>query len=213
MVINMAIVYKITNVLTNKSYIGYTAKTLTERVTDHFKDADKMRDNRKFYNAIRKYRNQTCWIFEVLHENISVNQAKKLEIENIKKFDTYNTGYNATKGGDGNNGIVMSKESNHKRSVALKGVPKDYDRMKGKKHTNESKNKISLSHQGMKKPWVKWSKEQIKKRAMTRRTITKEQYDLIHELIKAELSVKQISQKVGLSYDMTKKWSKKKWSL
>jgi group I intron endonuclease len=210
----MAEVYKITNNLTNKSYIGYTSKSSNQRLDEHLKDALKYNKNcnRKFYNAIRKY-GKDAWSLEILIANIDVSLAKEKEIEMIEVFDTYNTGYNSTRGGDGNNGIIMSEESNQKRSLALKGIPKTYNRMKDKKHSDESKLKISNSHRGMKKPWVSWGKEQIVKRAMTRRSITKEQYDTMQSLLKLGKSLKEISNIINLSYDMTKKWAKKEWEL
>lgn len=210
----MAELYKITNTITGKSYIGYTSKTSQKRFTEHLNDAIKYnRDkNRKFYNAIRKY-GKDCWQVEILKENLSVLEAKEKEIELIQFYNTYNEGYNATRGGDGNNGIVMSEESNIKRSNALKGISKECDRMLGKTHSQESKNKISKSHKGMSKPWVKWNEEQITKRAMTRRKISKEQYEKIHKLLSLRFSLKEISQKVNLSYDMTKKWSRRSWNV
>ena len=39
--------------------------------------------------------------FEILYENISAIDAKNLEIENIKKYDTYKNGWNKTSGGEG----------------------------------------------------------------------------------------------------------------
>jgi len=210
----MAEVYKITNTLTNKSYIGYTSKGSLNRFATHLTDAlvYKRDKNRKFYNAIRKY-GKDNWVLAVLIENIEVNEAKKKEIEMIAFYDTYNNGYNATHGGDGNNGIIMSQESNIKRSIALKGVPKTYDRMKGKNHSNDTKEKISNAHKGMKKPWVKWNKEQITKRAMTRRKITEEQHIKLQQLLSLGKSIKEISVEINLSRDMTKKWSKRNWDL
>ena len=164
---NMTLVYKITNELTNKAYIGYTKLTLNARLIQHFKDAEKYKgSSRKFYNSIQKY-GTDCWISEVLYENLTTEQAKELEVKSIAEFDTYNNGYNSTMGGDGNNGVIMTDESNRKRSKALKGIPKDYDRMLNKTHTKETKQKISQAHRGMKKPWIKWTKEQIEKRRQT----------------------------------------------
>lgn len=42
--------------------------------------------------------------FEILFENLSSNDAKNLEIENIKKYDTYKNGWNKTSGGEGFDG-------------------------------------------------------------------------------------------------------------
>lgn len=208
----MAFLYKITNTITNKSYIGWTGKTVEGRWNTHKADALKNKDNRKFYNSIRKH-GVDCWTVETLCEVDTIAEAKLKEIELIELFDSYNYGYNSTKGGDGNNGIIMSAESNHKRSIALKGKPKNYDRTKKRLHSKETKQKMSNSHIGKKKPWVKWNKDQIEKRAMTRRFITLEQFNQIHQLQKQGLSMKDIAKEINLSYDMVKKWSKKEWNL
>ena len=60
-------------------------------------------------------------------------------------YNSYNNGYNSTLGGDGNNGIIMSEESNLKRSKKLKGVKKPDGFNIGRVHTNEIKNKILKS--------------------------------------------------------------------
>lgn len=204
------IVYKITNKHNNKCYIGWTSCTLEGRWNQHIKLALKNTDNRKFYNAIRKY-GIDCWDKEILLIVKTKSEAKKKEIELIELFDTYHNGYNSTKGGDGNNGIIMSAESNLKRSIALRGIPKNYDRMKGKNHSAETKEKISKAHQGKLKPWVKWTNEQIMRRANTRRMIVKEQYIKIKELQKNGLTIKNIANAVGLSIAMVKKWKNMEW--
>lgn len=208
----MAYLYKITNFENNKCYIGWTGKTVEDRWARHMKDALSHKDNRKFYNAIRKH-GVNSWQVETLMEVFSIEEAKKKEIELIKEYNSYHQGYNSTKGGDGNNGIVMSAESNLARSQALKGRPKNYDRMKNKKHRQESIDKISQSHTGMKKPWVKWTKEQISKRAMARRGLTKDQFDQMHLLRSQGLLIRVIAAKIGSNSEMVKKWLKKEWVL
>lgn len=208
----MAYLYKITNSLNKKCYIGWTGKTVEDRWKQHQKDALTHRDNRKFYNAIRKY-GLEVWEVETLLEVVSNNEAKKKEIELIETYNSYYDGYNATKGGDGNNGIVMSDESNLARSVALKGKSKNYNRMKDKKHSDESKARMSIAHQGMKKPWVKWTDEQISKRAMTQRSLTKEQFDQMHLLRAQGLTIKHIAEQIKATTDIVKKWLKRDWAL
>lgn len=211
----MALVYKITNLVNNKSYIGWTGKTLSERWEQHKNDALKNRDNRKFYNAIRKH-GVDIWRTEILKDDLSLNEVREQEIKFIKLYNTYTEGYNATRGGDGNNGIIMSEESNRKRSIALKGVKKSketIEKFKKRRSTPEENLKRSMSHKGMKKPWVKWTKIQIEKRAMTRRKITKEQFLEIHNLRKLGLTIKEIGLRVNLNNHMVKKWLGKNWEL
>lgn len=211
----MALVYKITNKINNKIYIGWTGKTLEARWDRHKSDAIKNRDNRKFYNAIRKY-GIDLWVIEVLMDNITIIEAKEKEKEFIKIFDSYNSGYNSTLGGDGNNGIIMSEESNQKRSAALKGIKKSestIEKFKQRKSTPEENLKRSIAHKGMKKPWVKFNQQHIEKRAMARRNITNEQFLEIHKLREEGLLIKEIAAKVNLSCDMVKKWLKRNWDL
>jgi len=211
----MAFVYKITNTITNKCYIGWTGNSVEKRWAEHKVAAFKNTDNRKFYNALRKYDIQ-FWSVETLIETSSKEEAKIKEIELIEYFDSYNKGYNATKGGDGNNGIIMSEESNLRRSEALKGKPKSeatIEKFKARTPTEETTAKISLAHKGMKKPWVKWSPEQIAKRAMTRRSLTKEQYDTIHRLRLTGMTIREIHQSTEISVDLVKKWLKLPWDL
>ena len=204
-------VYRITNQITNKSYIGWTSQSIEVRWKQHKKAADKNKDNRPFYNALRKY-GHACWIVELLEQVSTGKIAKEKEIEYIDYYKTYDFGYNATRGGDGNNGIQMSAESNSARSIALKGKSKNYDRMAGKKHTIESRKKISEAHTGMKKPWVKWTPEQIKKRAMTRRSLTEDQYNKIHLLRNEGHTIKFIADVVDANPDVVKVWLKKTWN-
>ena len=206
----MSFVYKIQNIVNNKSYIGWTSRTVDFRWDEHKKNALKFKDNRKFYNAIRKY-GIDSWNVITLCEVENKDDALKKEIEFIILYDSYNNGYNSTLGGDGNNGIIMSEESNLKRSKKLKGVKKPDGFNIGREHTKEIKNKISQSHIGKKKPWVKWSNEQIKKRSLTRRSLNKEQYDLMCKLRSDGLITKEIAKILGVSNDIIKKWVHKTW--
>lgn len=206
----MAFVYKITNKLNNSSYIGWTGKSVQERWKEHKFYALNKKSNRKFYNAIKKYGTE-CWDIYTLLEVNTIEEAKNAEIKFIKEYNTYYNGYNATFGGDGNNGIVMSSESNHKRSVALKGKKKPIGFNINRKHSDTTKIKISKSHEGKKKPWVKWSDTQIKKRSIIRRSLTKEQYENMLELRKSGFTTKYIANHLKVSNDIIKKWIHKEW--
>jgi DNA-directed RNA polymerase specialized sigma subunit len=78
--------------------------------------------------------------------------------------------------------------------------------MLGKTHSTETKDKIRHAHLGKKKPWVKWSDEQIRKRALTRRALTEEQFYLIKELKNQNLNLTEISKRLDVSIHVVKKW-------
>ena len=95
----MAIVYKVTNLINDKAYIGITTRTLKERKKDHLKKV-KQNSNLLLHKAIRKYHiNNFKWeILEECYEKVMEDR----EIYYIKYYNTYapnKKGYNLTKGG------------------------------------------------------------------------------------------------------------------
>ena len=66
------LIYKITNIINNKSYIGQTIKTAEERWKEHKAHAFGSHpndQNKTLYKAIRKYGVEN-FTFEVLQDNI-----------------------------------------------------------------------------------------------------------------------------------------------
>lgn len=112
------IVYIHKNKINNKVYVGITCQKTNYR----WGAGSGYKQQPKFYNAIKKY----GWDnFEhiILFENLSFEEAKQKEIEIISKYNAFTKkyGYNATKGGDGSNGVPCSEEKKQKISKANKG--------------------------------------------------------------------------------------------
>lgn len=106
---NHYIIYKITNLTNQKSYIGLTTRDLSARWSEHVAQA--FNPNSKDYEApfkraIRKY-GVDNWKKEIIDSSAtSLIELKEKEIYWIKYYNTYVgwdncQGYNATKGGDG----------------------------------------------------------------------------------------------------------------
>ncbi len=96
----MAYIYKITNRVNEKSYIGKTEKSNpSDRFREHLSECRRTRsEKRPLYAAMRKYGEEN-FSFQILEETNTPNER---EIELIKKHNTYGSaGYNATLGGDG----------------------------------------------------------------------------------------------------------------
>lgn len=104
----MAFIYKITNIVNQKCYIGKTLDTVEKRWKEHQKDAFKSRNERRpFYAAIRKY-GVDAFVTEVLEE-CNENIASEREVYYIEKYNSFHFGYNATKGGDGKTTVDYDK--------------------------------------------------------------------------------------------------------
>lgn len=99
----MAILYKITNRINGKMYIGITTRSLEERFAGHL-SAMRQGSKFRFHSAIRKY-GVDCWVCEILEENDDLDYIRKREEELISQYNTTNSsfGYNAKPGGCGGN--------------------------------------------------------------------------------------------------------------
>lgn len=95
----MAYIYKITNDINGKSYIGKTEFSIDKRFKEHCKDAFREQMNqRPLYRAMNKYGIEHFHI-ELLEET---NNPEERECFWIEKLGTFGSnGYNATLGGDG----------------------------------------------------------------------------------------------------------------
>lgn len=106
----MIFIYKIQNQINKKIYIGST-KDPERRWFEH-KQSSKLKScksyNYPLQTAIRKYGVENFYITLICECDIS--ELDELEIFYIKKYDSYNNGYNLTLGGQGNRQLIVSDE-------------------------------------------------------------------------------------------------------
>lgn len=123
--VGQRIVYKITNLINKKCYIGVTSR-IKRRIYEHtrYSEIENSPLTCYLHNSIKKYGCDN-FIFEVIHESIKNDEElNKLEIYYIKKFQSNNSkyGYNLTSGGERGipNDITILKKiaSSHKTKVA-----------------------------------------------------------------------------------------------
>lgn len=96
----MSIIYKITNDINGKVYIGKTEFTIEKRFNEHCRDAYKPHEEqRPLYKAMRKYGINHFHIENI--EECSSDEVSQREIYWIEYYGSYRDGYNATLGGDG----------------------------------------------------------------------------------------------------------------
>lgn len=110
------IIYKATNKVNGKSYIGQTTKPLSIRKSIHLSCARNKLDNIYFHNAIRKY-GEKAFNWKSLMTAFSQEELNALENQTIKKYDSINKGYNVIEGGNIN--PVLYGEDNPRYGVKL----------------------------------------------------------------------------------------------
>ena len=92
-------IYKITNLINNKSYIGKSIK-IEERFSYHKTPSHWVQEeNKPLYRAFKKYGIDN-FDFSIVEE-CDKTELNIKEIYWIGYYDTYKNGYNATLGGDG----------------------------------------------------------------------------------------------------------------
>ena len=79
-------IYKITNIKTNKIYIGFTIENPKERLRKHFLEV-KSGSSTYLHNSMRKH-GKDNFITEQIDIANCIEELKQKEIEYIKKFNT-----------------------------------------------------------------------------------------------------------------------------
>ena len=141
-------IYKITNEVNSKFYIGKTKKTPVQRFKEHYYLSKK--SDTHFHRAIRKHgiENFKVEIIEKISEQNNLNEKEKYWIEKLKP------NYNKTIGGEGVVGYTYTKT--HKLNMSLA--------KKGKKNTKTHNLNISLGKIGKKQ-----SSEHVQKRMLAKK--------------------------------------------
>lgn len=124
---NIGEIYKITNLVNNKIYIGKTKKYYKSSLFGYIKRFDnhinsafsnsKFNDCPRLYNAIRKYGKEKFKV-ELICES-SLDEIDTLEIKYIEEFNSTNRkiGYNIALGGGGRSVVNISEEIRNKISI------------------------------------------------------------------------------------------------
>lgn len=105
----MSYIYKITNDVNGKVYIGKTEFDIHKRFQEHCKDSKKKYANRPLYKAMKKYGIEHFHI-ELIEECDNPEQREQYWIQ---YYNSFKYGYNATIGGDG------KKYLNHSSIIAM----------------------------------------------------------------------------------------------
>lgn len=142
-------IYKITNLINGKVYIGQTVNSIEIRFNDHCKPS-RGKNGSGIDGAIKKYGKENFTV-ELLATANSIEELNALEIEYIAKYDSMNKhkGYNLCIGGDNTKGYHHKPESCAKMSKSRMGIfAGEKNPFYGKKHSEETKKKLSALKKG-----------------------------------------------------------------
>ena len=138
-------IYAITNKITGECYVGQSIYSIKKRWFYHRWELRYNRHtNPKLQNAWNKY-GEDAFELELLEECTDRDTAYDRERYYIELRDSFVHGYNQDKGCHGDNGRVISEETRQKIGE------KNRINMTGKKHSDETKRKMSESHKGKEK--------------------------------------------------------------
>lgn len=105
----MNFIYKITNDINGKLYIGKTNRSIETRFQEHINFSKRAYKNRPLYDAMNKY-GVNHFHIEQIDICETDEEASTKEIYWIAYYDTYRHGYNATLGGDGKQLLELNEE-------------------------------------------------------------------------------------------------------
>jgi len=135
-------IYKITNIITNKSYIG-SSINITSRWYHHKTALKFNKHHSKKLQRSYNIHGKDNFKYEIIEECDKNNLLIK-EQYYIDLFDGYKNGYNSVPKAENNFGMKHSDETKE----IIREKSKGNKNMLGKKHTDETKEKIKLKLKG-----------------------------------------------------------------
>ena len=109
------IIYKATNKINNKCYIGQTRHDLEFRKKQHISNAKK-NVKTHFYNALRKY-GADSFDWEVIFVTNDKDTLNIMKTYYITKYDSIKNGYNMVDGGNNNVMDIESVKLKHAKAM------------------------------------------------------------------------------------------------
>lgn len=183
-------IYKVTNKVNNKVYIGQTRYTVEFRWRQHVNS----KDNCHFHLALRKY-GVDNFLVETLEE-CDIENLDSREMFYIAKYDSFKNGYNSTSGGT--NGL---------RCLTLDGC---YDEIKGLYLSGFSSNKIATIYNVDKATIVKILKQLDVKIRSNKLNINHQEFLELVEDYKNGYSLRELAKRYDCSAPGLKEYLERK---
>lgn len=152
------IIYRATNLVNNKIYIGQTKNSLQERIKIHVKESKNENTKRPFLLSIKKHGIDN-FLFEEIDRADSFDELDEKEINWIKFYNSTNKkiGYNILGGGQFNR--IGTNEFGKRISEGLKNSEKWQKLQNDETYKNKRKENFALHNKG--KKFTKEHKEKI----------------------------------------------------
>lgn len=189
-------VYKITNKITGKIYIGITNQGSGARYRHHWYES-RIGEPSPIHRSMAKY-GEDNFTLEIIDFAETYEELKEKEKFWIKEFNSTdrNIGYNLTEGGDGTFGRTHSEETKEKiRQKAL-----------GRKISEETKKKMSEARIGK---CSDKQREHLKKISIQAKAIPVLQFSKTGEFIAKYESVSDAARQTGINSDTIERQLKK----
>lgn len=148
-------IYKITNKINGKIYVGKTEKSLEARFYAHLAKA-RRKVNRYLYDAMNHYGydNFEISLIEECSTGVSLDEREKYWISNLNSL--YPLGYNMTVGGGGGNTLVLWTEDQRRELYSRQAKARV-----GMKRTEEQKSRMSAAAKKREEAKTEQEKEEI----------------------------------------------------
>jgi group I intron endonuclease len=154
-------VYRITCIITSSVYVGYTKKTAEQRFKEHMSLYRRKNQKYKIGRAVNKYGPENFFV-ESLYQTKCRKHAGEIEDQFILEHNSINSGYNIARGGQGGCIVLYKENPDYKKICAKMSIAQQRNKsflrenaiknhenktigMYNKKHSPETKEKMSIS--------------------------------------------------------------------
>ena len=117
----MGKIYRISNNINDKIYVGQTTQPIRIRFAQHILEAMHNRRNSKLYKAMRELGVEHFYIEEL--EDCNNAELNNRETYYISKYNSYKDGYNSTSGGSGGSKAIENIEVREFMDMYYNGIP------------------------------------------------------------------------------------------